>query len=380
MKKLTALILAVFLAFSLALPVWATDAETESAAQETDILDDLAVYYDFEHRPLEDIMEQFRVEYGLNENNFAMAYYATGTGDSYGFQVDSYRNAAATYLLPLNVVFYDLEAEDAINGTKDSEGTYYVGTYYLPHIYEYTITDDDESMAKTMKSSLGTERECREILTRFSDQEYTEEYYTENVLNIRYMMNVLWYIYENRDTYSNLLEQMNKAYPGDAFDMHLEDTYDVAHKYSNEDSVYNDVAIIFTPQPFLLAAYSQNIGHAEEMLGALAELLTEYTLYLSERQAQGLPAYTLAAGTGENSETEAEAAAVPASAASQNTSEAANDASQEEDGPVPIWLFILVVILAAVLVVLAYMRGLVKGAEIERKRIRAARKKKQLTK
>lgn len=375
MKKLTALILAVFLAFSLTLPAFGADAES---SEQTDVLADLAAYYDFEHRPLSDIMEQFRVEYGLSENNFAMAYYATGTGESYGFQVDSYRDAAATYMLPLNIVFYDLEAADAIDGTKDSEGEYYIGTYYLPFMYNYTITDDDDSMGKTMKDYLGSYREYKETLTQFSDQEYTEEYYTENVFNIRYMMNVLWRIYENQETYSQLLDYMNKAYEGWGFDLNLETRYNVAHKFSQSGSVCNDVAIINTPQPFLLAAYSQNVGHAEEMLGSLAELLTEYTLYLSERQAQGLPAYTPTTDT-ETAEDGQEEAAAPAEA-EQTTIAAANAAQEEEEGPVPVWVLILVIILAAVLVVLAYMRGLVKGAEMERKRIRAVRKKKQLTK
>ncbi len=374
MKKLTALILAVFLVFSLTLPAYATDAES---SDQTDVLDDLAAYYDFEHRSLADIMEQFRLEYGLSENNFAMAYYATGTGDSYGFQVDSYRDAGATYMLPLNIIFYDLEAEDAIDGTKDGKGNYYIGTYYLPYMYNYTITDDDPSMAKTMKDYLGSYREYREALTRFSEQEYTEEYYTENVLNIRYMMNVLWYIYENQETYPDLLGYMKAGYEGWGFDLLLEETHDVAHKYSEEDSVCNDVAIIYTEQPFLLAAYSQNVGHAEEMLGALAELLAEYTAYLTERQALGLPAYVLTE-TAQSEDAEAETEAV--SEAAETTQAAANAALEEEEGPVPVWVLILVIILAVVLAALAYMRGLVKGAEMERKRIRATRKKKQMTK
>lgn len=374
MKKLTALILVAFLVFSMILPVAATDTESSN---ETDILADLAAYYDFEHCSLDEIMTRFRTEYGLDENNFAMGYYATGTGDSYSFQVDSYREAAATYMLPLNIVFYDLEAAEAIDGKQDAEGEYYVGTYYLPYMYNYTITDDDESMGKTMKDYLGDYREYREVLTQFSVQEYTEEYFTENVFNVRYMMNVLWHIYANSERYSELLDYMGKAYPGYAFDWLLEERYNVAHKYSEEGDVCNDVAIIYTPQPFILAAFTQNVGHAEEMLGALAELLAEYTLYLGERQAQGLPAYISEAGEQPEADPNAPEAD-PESETVPDTTTVPNTVQNKEDGPVPIWLFILVIVLAIALIIFAYMRGLVNGAKMERNRIQAARKLKKI--
>lgn len=363
MRKLSAAMLTLLWILLLCVPVAATD---EASMQETDVLADLSVYYDFEHRPLEDIMAQFRTEYGLDENNFAMGYYATGTGDSYGFQVDSYRDAGYTYMLPLNVVFYDLDAQGEFDATVD-----YVGTYYLPYLYTYTITDSDTAMAKTMRDYLGDYREYRKILTQFSNQEYTEEYYSENVFNIRYIMNVLWHIYENSETYADLLEDMGEAYPGDAFDLNLENRYNVAHKYSGEDGVYNDVGIIYTQEPFILAAFSQNIGHAEEMLGALSELLAEYTEYLTDRKAQGLPAYTSIATEAPTEED----AAIPAAAVTDNSAPATED--EEEDGPVPVWVLILVIILAVILAIFAYTKGLVNGAKMERQRIKQAARKKQ---
>lgn len=372
MKQCSALIFAVFFVFSLILPCYGTDAE---ASPQPDVLADLSAYYDFEHRPLEDILSQFRTEYGLNESNFTMGYYATGTGDAYGFQVDSFRDAATTYMVPMNMIFYDQEADGTIQGTPDSDGNYYITTYFLPDLHLYTITGDDTAMSNTMVNYLGTFRESREALSQYSDQSYTEEFYTSNVLNARYMMNVLWRIYENKDTYKDLLEDMDQAQEGWGFDLKLENAYTVYHKFSQEDSVCNDVAIINTPQPFLLAAFSQNVGHAEEMLGALAELMTEYTLYLGERQAQGLPAYTQSA--------EAQSTETPEAIASAPQTDINNTAAvpavgdEKEDGPVPVWVLILVIILAAALCFLCYRMGLVKGIEMERKRIRAAKKRKQ---
>lgn len=360
MKKTAAALLAL-LWLLLCVPVYAQD---EASVQTTDVLADLSTYYDFEHRPLEDIMEQFRTEYGLDENNFAMAYYATGTGDAYGFQVDSYREAGYTYMVPLNIVLYDKENAGEIRSDD------YVGTYYIPYLHEFTLTDSDVPMAKTMWQDIGEYREYREFITRFSNQSYTEEYYSENVFNIRYVMNLLWHIYDHSADYEKMLEFMGEAYPGEAFDLHLENRLNVAHKYSGEDGVYNDMGVIYTKEPFLLAAFSQNVGHAEEMLGALSELLADYTEYLTRRKADGLPAYTPLET--EDTATEPEAAVSPAATAAPK-----NDA-EEEAGPVPVWVLILVIILAAVLVVFAYMKGLVNGAKMERSRAKyQARKRKK---
>lgn len=366
MKKRAAALLAL-LWLLLCIPVYAED---EASAETGDVLDDLATYYDFEHRPLEDIMEQFRTEYGLSENNFAMAYYATGTGDSYGFQVDSYREAGYTYMVPLNIVLYDRENAGEVRSDD------YVGTYYIPYLHEFTLTDSDVPMAKTMWKDIGEYREYREFITKFSNQSYTEEYYSENVFNIRYVMNLLWHIYDNAADYEDMLEYMGEAYPGTAFDLHLEDRFNVAHKYSGEDGVYNDMGIIYTKEPFLLAAFSQNVGHAEEMLGALSELLAEYTEYLTQRRMDGLPAYTPL--TVDETEPDTEAVA-QVTVASGTVSPSQNE--EKEAGPVPVWVLILVILLAAALVVFAYMKGLVNGAKMERSRAKyqARKRKKQKT-
>lgn len=362
MKKPTAALLALLFILTLCFPAFAGDD-----ASETDVLADLSVYYDFEHRPLDEIMSLFRTEYGLDENNFAMAYYATGTGDSYGFQVDSYRDAGYTYMVPLNILLYDRENAGEIRSDD------YVGTYYIPYLHKYTLTDSDVPMAKTMWKDLGDYREYREIITQFSNQSYTEEYYSENVFNVRYLMNVLWHLYENPKDYEEMLQIMGEANPGDAFDMHLENKYNVVHKYSGEDGIYNDMGIIYTSEPFILVVLSQNVGHAEEMLGSLSELLAEYTEYLTARKAQGLPAYT----------PEAPVEASPDEAASTVVSDTVPEKSkQEEEGPVPVWVLIVVVILAIALAVFAYMKGLVNGAKLERNRAKQTawlKKKKQKT-
>lgn len=54
-------------------------------------------------------MEQFRSDYGLNEQNFSLCYYDTVTGEEYRYNDGCFMVAASTFKLPLNLYYYELE-------------------------------------------------------------------------------------------------------------------------------------------------------------------------------------------------------------------------------------------------------------------------------
>ena len=131
---------------------------------------------------------------------------------------------------------------------------------------------------------LGSFRQYRELMTRFCDQDYPAAYYADNNINAGYMLAVLKQLYENQDDYAELIGYMKQGAPGQYF-QHYVDEYDVAHKYGYFEGAVNDCAIIFTPEPFLLTALTQDVAYAEIVLGRLAELLTAYTVYQTESRA-----------------------------------------------------------------------------------------------
>ena len=69
----------------------------------------------------------------------------------------------------------------------------------------------------------------------------------------------------------------------------------MAHKYGyyvDDDkgvTAVNDVGIVFTPQPFLLAVYTANAPGGEEVVARACQLLTEYSVWQYE-QAQAAAA------------------------------------------------------------------------------------------
>ena len=58
---------------------------------------------------LEQALKAYMAENGLSEENFALSYYNTVTGESYDFNHEKFMVAASTFKLPVNMYFYELE-------------------------------------------------------------------------------------------------------------------------------------------------------------------------------------------------------------------------------------------------------------------------------
>ncbi len=240
--------------------------------------DDLAAEYGFETNSLDEIMAQFMANYSLNESNFSVAYYASGDGTEYRFADDVFRTAGSMYKLPLNMYYYDQERSGAISSDLTING------WSLSTLHRETIVNSNNDMAIAMLYHLGSFRQYRELMTQFCDQDYPAAYYADNNINAGYMLAVLKRLYENQNDYAELIGYMEQGAPGQYF-QHYVDEYVVAHKYGYFEGAVNDCAIIFTPEPFLLTALTQDVGYAETTLGRLAELLTAYTVYRTGSRA-----------------------------------------------------------------------------------------------
>lgn len=367
MKKISAAVLAVVWMILLTLPVTAADSLFEQDFP----LSETAIDYDFQHQDLEQVLTQFRSEYGLNEDNFSMSCYITGTGELHSFAGDMFRVAASTYKLPLNMVYYDMERNGEIS--PDS----YIDGYYLPTMHYETIVNSNNDMAISMLYDLGTFRRYREIMTRFYDQEYPDRYYSGNNINSDYMLAVLWELYCNQDLYPELMENLKIACRGQYFQKYQTD-YEIAHKYGYYEGAINDVGIIFTPQPVLAAAYTENVVYGEDTLGRLAELLTEYSLYHTEKQAAAELAAQAQAEAAEQQRLEQEQLAEEAAAPEEEASEpspvpetsAVSSPSPVSPSPAPESIISspIPILLALVVLIATLLLGLLLGFLLGRKR------------
>lgn len=240
---------------------------------------------EFSEGPLENYVEDFMQAYGLDETNFSISYYNTVTGESYAYNDTWFSIAASTYKLPLNMVFYEMQRSGEITG--DTCITWTGQT--LDYIHEQSIVNSNNELSEAMMYYWGSHTAYKEQLRRYftmTDEEIDPLYWQANWFCTRMMMDCLKYLYEHQDSFTELIGYMKQAMPGQYFKRGVTD-YEVAHKYGAVQVYNNDVGIIYTPQPYLLAVYSKGgtLG-SDGICAEAARLMTAYNLWMAEQTAQ----------------------------------------------------------------------------------------------
>lgn len=227
---------------------------------------------DFGKKSLEQVMETFMVENGLDENNFSVSYYNTATGESYAFNDKTMMVAASTFKLPLNMYYYELEQAGELepDAVLDRVGV------KLSLAHELSLVQSNNEVSIGMLYSLGDFRTYKALMRKYftlPDEEINYLYYADNYYCTHMMIDALKYLYENRENFGEMLGYMKQAQPGEYFKAGVTE-YEVAHKYGWYDGAVNDVGIIYTEEPFLLAVYTQ--GLHEQVVADTAALLTAW--------------------------------------------------------------------------------------------------------
>ena len=241
---------------------------------------------------LVDTMDGFREEYGLDEDNFSIAYYNTVTGESYNWNDGKYMIAASTFKLPLNLHYYEMERAGTIKSDAYISGTPLSTCHYQ------SLVHSNNEMSINMLYNLGNFRTYKDtMLNYFAVDKTTLDnlYYVDNYYTTEMMMDCLQYLYQREGDFPQMIEYMKEAQP-DAYFRAKVTEYDVAHKYGYiiDDNVLtvNDVGIIYAPQPFLLAVYTTGAPYPENVVAEACRVLTDYTV---ETYEQGVIAEQLKA-------------------------------------------------------------------------------------
>ena len=243
---------------------------------------------DFTDRTLDEVVTEFREAYGLTEDNFSICYYNTVTGEEYAWNDTWFSIAASTYKLPLNMYFYEMQQAGEITGD-----TYITWTgQTLDYIHEQSIVNSNNELSEALMYYWGDHVTYKEKLRKYftmTDEEIDPSYWQANWFCTRMMMDCLKYLYENQERFEELIGYMKQAMPGQYFKRGVTE-YEVAHKYGSVQWFNNDVGIIYTPQPYLLAVYTQGgtIG-GDGICAEAARLMTAYTVWQGEHMPEPEP-------------------------------------------------------------------------------------------
>lgn len=230
---------------------------------------------DLETMTLEAAVADFMDQNGLNSQNFALSYYNTVTGEAYNFNETHMMVAASTFKLPLNLYYYDLEHAGALASDAYIAGA---GTTLDDAHYQSLVWSNNE-VSIGLLYNLGDFRTYKELMRTYftmTDDEIEYIYFVDNYYCTRMMIEALQYLYDNRADFEEMIGYMKEAQPGEYFKAGVPAEYEVAHKYGWFEGAVNDVGIIYTPEPFLLAVYTQDVG--AQVVADAAALCTAYNL------------------------------------------------------------------------------------------------------
>ncbi|MBR4700094.1 MAG: serine hydrolase [Oscillospiraceae bacterium] len=229
-----------------------------------------------------DVINWFILHYELDRENFAIAFYCPETGERYGWNEDTYMIGASTYKLPLNMYYY--EKQNAGEWSADMK----VGGMTLAQAHYYSIVLSMNPISQAMFKRLGSYDTYRSLMLEhyggMDKREVPAEYFSQNYFSPRFMINTLSYLYEHLDEFKELHDYMLQAMQ-DRYLQKYRGSVEVAHKYGTLQGHENDVGIVFTEQPFLVAIYTQYVYtpiRGEELIGRIGAALIAYQTQRTE--------------------------------------------------------------------------------------------------
>ena len=233
---------------------------------------------------LEAVLADFMAKNGLHEGNFSLSYYNTVTEEAYSFNDMAFMVAASTFKLPLNMHYYNQEHA----GIIDPEVYISRVGATLKEAHYQSLVHSNNDMSIGMLYNLGQFRDYKNAMKAFfsmPEEEIDPIYYADNYYCTNMMMDALSYLYEYRADFDEMIGYMKQAQPGEYFKAGVTE-YEVAHKYGWFEGAVNDVGIIYTPQPILLAVYTQDVG--AQVVADTAALFTAYTVWQQPPEDDGV--------------------------------------------------------------------------------------------
>ena len=230
------------------------------------------------------LINEIMIENNLNENNFFFFFYNIEEKKYYFYNENTYFTAASTIKVPVAMLYYDKIADGELNlsdtllynsddyevGDGSTAADYSVGERIpISYLLEQTIVNSDNTALNILVNSIGYQK-CKEELTKYSDIELIEDFYSSNVANVSYYYDVLQYLYQNADKYSELIEYMKISSGGEYLKANIPQ-YEVAHKYGSYDGYVHDYGIIYGQNTYLIGVFTKGIANASNLIADIGE-------------------------------------------------------------------------------------------------------------
>lgn len=239
---------------------------------------------------VEELLKQYIAMHRLTSANFGFYYYSPYDEETYIYNPDYLFYAASIVKVPLNMVFEDryangemhpqdtiaLLSSDIESGAGNTLKDYKINER-VPYAYlqEQSIVYSDNTATNTLVRALGGFSQYRHLIAAYSDHNLPNTFYTQNVVSMNYMLDVMKHLYKHADRYQDLIAYMKAASEGEYLQSST-DMFEIAQKYGDYANNLHATGIVYTPQPYIVGIYTYHRADANTMIRELNEWLIAY--------------------------------------------------------------------------------------------------------
>ncbi|MDP4093524.1 MAG: serine hydrolase [Bacillota bacterium] len=224
---------------------------------------------------------------------YGIYYYNLISGEEFGINEDTQFDAASTTKVPLNLYLYqkiksgDVNEDDKLAYTREDDATgtgdiqyQKFGTEYsVKELSKLSITASDNVAANMLFRLLGRDN-VKDYMRQVGGKVVDDEDNISSPKDLGLYMKLVYDFYLNEGSLGEeLMDNFLKTEFNDRIPALLPDTVKVAHKIGTQIRVFNDVAIIFTDTPYVLAVMSDQIDEDQgaNVIAAISKKIYDFT-------------------------------------------------------------------------------------------------------
>lgn len=245
--------------------------------------------FDYVNTPLTSLIAQYKQMRGLTDE-IAISYYNFETGETYFDNPDQYMVAGSTYKLPLNMLIYEkrnageLSGEDEFLYREESfEEGGPIGDHKKPGDYislnelqYYSIVYSDNTASRILFDGIGGWESYRNQIQKYGPGlSYPIDFYS-NQFTVRYMNEVLKYLYKNEASFPELIERLKGVSPNDYLKTYVD--VPIAQKDGVYELARNAAGIVYADKPYATAVYVALGDYGRVIMGEVNLILYNYTM------------------------------------------------------------------------------------------------------
>ena len=228
---------------------------------------------------LEESLSTFMEEHSLNDENFALSWFNSATGESCSFNEHAFLPVGEVWYLPLHMYYYEQEARGAFEPEDETAEAFKIAGLTLEECRYQNLVLGEARPAEQMRDALGNYRQFKLLLNdaygHSPTDSLTDAYLTKNTFSAAMLMNCLIYLDARTELFRGLTSNLRLAQSSDGLAGYGRQ-YSLVHLRGEEDGFLCDVAAVTAQQPYLLVCFVQEDAGGDEVLAEINAMFCDY--------------------------------------------------------------------------------------------------------